>query len=271
MQTEILSPAGGQRIILPPHRSAGRRLAMPLRVNQLVGFGAGGSPTIGPPAGGSDPLFEFVELVADCDGADESTTYTEQSAAARSFIFEGAAKLDDAQKEYGTTSIYGENSTNTGVRIVGGNAFDLPGDFCMEASVYATGTGNLPALISRGASGQSGRYAWWLPGGEMQFYIGGTMVFRDAAFGTPLNQWAKLCISREGNTWRSFKNGTLSFESTNGTAIPTATHDLWLARDSLNATGRSLAGWSDNYRFTIGAARRTASYVPETGPFPTSA
>lgn len=74
-----------------------------LRVNQLNGFGVGrvGSPP-GPP---TDPHFANVKLLCGFDGVDGATSYTEESAAARTATFVANAQLDTAFQKFGTASL----------------------------------------------------------------------------------------------------------------------------------------------------------------------
>lgn len=76
---------------------------MPLMVNQLAGFGVRRASG-GGGGGGGDPSFSMVKLLAGFEGADTSTTLTDESSAAHSFTANGNAQIDTAQFKYGASA-----------------------------------------------------------------------------------------------------------------------------------------------------------------------
>ena len=221
-----------------------------------------------------------VELLADFDGADAATAFTESSANAAVATFNGGAELDTAQQNAGTASLLldGVDSDVTFPDIA---AYDLgTGDWTLEGFVR---------LNTEPASGSSGDPGYALAtlsyddaGAELISFViakdgfGDRIMLRYSSFeqgtvtgGYVINTWYHWAMTRTGGNVRAYFNG--NYETGDFGAISA---DMGAATVALRIGSRDGAteftdGWIDDVRFTQGTAlyTGTGTYTIPTAPF----
>ena len=227
----------------------------------------------------NDPYFDQVSLLLDMEGADGSTNIVDKSSYRQTVATFGQAKISTAQRKFYATSAY----FNGGYIWFGNKSDPLfapeEKDFCIEAMLYDTGSGNRRGLIGNPASN----------GGNSTFSIminanNRFSVFVKTASGSqtvtstniaPLNTWYHLALVRNGNTVKLFINGSLTVTVSNVTGAITVgdgRFSLGSLGDYIETYGGSYGtkwmGYVDEFRYTIGVSRYTEDFSPPIAPFP---
>lgn len=271
-------------LVLPGRRRPLCRRAQPLRVTNLVGFGAGsrGAQVAGPP---SDPDFASVVMLASFDGADGATAFSDESPAAHgAFTFGSTAQLDTAQKKFGTASL-----------LLAGDDDDLAS--LPDDADWAVGSGDFTAegqarwdvlpTISTGyiishfaiADGQRGWAIGLSTAGALRFLYTtdgtvGTQVVEDSGVddGFVADTQHHLAACRIGNDLFLFLDGILKHTAdVTGVTIfdPTSATPLTLGSlDGQLPMGEGSPSWHDEWRITKTVGRYPANFTPPAVAFP---
>jgi hypothetical protein len=184
----------------------------------------------------------------------------------------GDAKVRTNIYKYGTGSIY-LDGTGDYLSVLHTNGIDLSsGDFTIESWVYWNSYASNAGIIYKGPVGDSGygSYLFYQSGQSLYFYASSNGSAWDRVSNlqiaaTPsLGVWHHIAVTRSGNVYRTFFNGTL-VEST------TVSGNLLSDSSSLNI-GRYnpsvFDGYIDDLRITKGYARYTANFTPPTAKLP---
>jgi hypothetical protein len=231
-----------------------------------AGSGGGGG-------GGSDPNFATVEALLGFEGADASTTFTDESPDTRTFTPSGNAQIDTAQFKFGTASGLFDG---TGDFLTQSNdaAFSLvSGDVTIEAWVRISATGKLHCIASKRPSVGAAEWDLFINASQqIQFltYASGSAI-GNAVGSTAISTgvWYHVAATREGSTMRVFLDGVLDGSATQTGTVQSSTQAFLVGRSAFNTT-RDFQGWMDEFRFTSGVARYTTSFTPPTAAFPRS-
>ena len=228
-------------------------------------------PYQAPITAGGDPSYSSVSLLLHCDGANNSTTFTDNSPSPKTASVFGDAKISTAQSKFGGASAlfdgngdYIEYTVNTAFAFGTGN-------FTVECWVWRNGTQvDFAPLISAGSSG--GTSGSWVLGfgatsesssNKLRFTTGLTPVMFDAGV-SPNQQWFHAAVARQGSTVRLFVDGV---------QVATMTSAADLTESLIRITrGRGSAfyfnGYLDDIRITKGVARYTGNFTPPSASFP---
>ena len=220
-----------------------------------------------------DANYPNVSLLLHCDGANNSTTFTDSGPSPKTVAAVGNAKVSTAQSKFGGASLYCDGA---GDALTTPNHADLlfgAGDFTIECWIYTTKASqlvNFPRVLAKGDYLTSGGWnlVYFKSSGLVYFdiYAGGA-----AALGIPCgtvadSTWAHMAITRSGSTVRSFLNGVKQGEGTNTTNL-NASDLVVIGGTSSLSTGGSFAGHLDEIRHTKGVARYTADFTPQSAKF----
>ena len=225
------------------------------------------------PLGDVDPSYASVSVLLHGDGANNSTTFTDNSPNNFTLAGAGNAKISTAQSKFGGASMLfdGNGDYITGT-LADANAFNLPNDFTIEAWIYLATTAGSHCIT--GKWGGTGHFAFifYVTGTTIEFASGtngqfGAITSVATSFST--NTWYHVAASRAGSSLRLFQDGAL---------LTTATE----TRDcsSVNTVSRLYVGMNqdglifpfnghiDELRITKGVGRYTAAFTAPTAPFP---
>lgn len=220
-----------------------------------------------------DAHYQSVSLLLHCNGANNSTEFTDTSPLPKAITAVGNAKVSTAQSKFGGASLYCDGN---GDALTIPNHADLlfgSGDFTIECWVYTTMAsqqGGYPRVLAKGDYLTSGGWnlVYFKSSGLVYFdiYAGG-----DIALGLPCgtvadSTWAHIAITRSGSAVYSFLNGVKQTEGTNTTNL-NASDLVVIGGTSSLATGESFAGHLDEIRYTKGVARYTADFTPPSSPY----
>lgn len=240
--------------------------AYTFRVAAVNGVGQGAystaSASVTPAAG--DANFSSVRLLL------HGESMVDSSSAARTLTASGAS-ISTAQKKFGNSSI----SIGSGqyVSVPGATAFNMSGDFTLEWFHYLN-SATAQGWIIGGDANANGYFMLGINlTASQQLWIGQANVGWPVQFGSvPLsaNTWQHVAISRSGSSNRLYIDGTLVGSAiTDSTSWTTNPNAIWIGSQS---GGVSMAGYLDEFRWTVGTARGyTGSTITvPTAPYPDS-
>jgi len=175
----------------------------------------------------------------------------------------GNAQVTTAVSKYGGSSVYFDGSGDYLFIPTGPQFYFGTSDFTVEAWIYPTGgTGNRHVF----SGGQANALAVNL-NSSGKIAVAKSAVVEIAASTTTISTstWTYIAITRSGNTFRVFVNGTLE-------ATVTSSQDFTSFSD--NRVGYEIGssyyqGYIDDLRITKGVARYTSNFTPPTQAFPT--
>jgi hypothetical protein len=223
-----------------------------------------------------DPQFTSVSLLLHGDGTNGSTTITDSSPTPKTLTAAGTAQISTTQKKFGSASISIPGSGSS-VTSPTNEDFNLrSGDFTLETWVYVSSyPSNYVVIASYAQSTVSNttNYSW-----SFGLRNNGTPYFDSSDNATAFVQilngtasvlnetWSHIAVTRSGDTFRAFANGTLAATATKSGAMFLPSSSIL----RLGAIGSLLPfnGYIDDFRITKGVARYTANFTPPTAPFP---
>lgn len=221
-----------------------------------------------------DPAYSFVVALLHGDGADASTTFTDNSSYARTFTPGGSAQIDTAQSVFGGASMLFDG-TNSYITAADATEFSLgTQNFVVEGRVRfnsLTGTQyffgqcestglNTSLSVAIAKNSSNNIEAFTCEGAAVRgLCISTTTVVA--------NTWYAFCYERSGNKFDLRINGLLEATFTIATNVNNSAGGLSLGRLG-DFNGLYFNGWLDEFRFTINQARYTVDYTPAAVPFP---
>jgi hypothetical protein len=181
----------------------------------------------------------------------------------------GDAKVRTNIAKYGGGSIYLDGTSDL-LSIPHTNSLDLSsGDFTIEAWVYWNSYVAGSAIIAKGTAAYVAYliYVGDAAGGtEVDFYTstsGSAWSVSGLSFAInpSLGAWHHLAVTRSGNVYRTFFNGTLANSVTQAGTLTSQSAAPPLVVGKYNA-GNTFNGYIDDLRITKGYARYTDSFTP---------
>lgn len=204
-------------------------------------------------------------------GTNGSTTIIDSSVNNFTVNRFGSTQISTAQFPTGMSSSILFNGTTDYLSINANTAFNInSGDFTIELWVYPTVNKSFSSII--GAWAQTGVTGDnWLIGstsGNLEFFWNNfSNSSRFLNGGTlSLNTWTAVAVTRTGNTFRIWRNGTFIASGTSGNNSGTA--PLTVAWYGSFTTANRLQGYISNVRIIKGLSLYTASsnYTPPSLP-----
>ena len=227
-----------------------------------------------------------VQILADMDGADGATSFTEESQNTASMTFVAGAELDTAQFNSGTASLLLDRATSDFASFPDISAFDMDtGDWTVEGFVrllslpaigFTSDPGYCMASLWDDAGVKQFRYEIIRDGFGTRIKIAGDGYSEQGTVsgGIALNTWFHWAITRESGQIRAYFNGNHETGDFGGAPADMGGTAAPFRIGQSDGIGRTdfLDGWIDDVRYTVGTARYTGtgSYVVPTTPFPPS-
>ena len=227
------------------------------------------------PPSPSDVYFEYVTTLLPGTGTNgaQNNTFLDSSSSPKTITRNGNSTQGTfspfSQTGWGNyfdgNGDYIVSATNTGLNI-------SSGDFTVEFWVYATTlTGGMePLQFGDGTNGYSALFGY-LSGSNpstLQLYLSSAGSSWDVSSGQSMgtitaNEWIHYAVTRSGNTFRTFKNGTLVSSFVSSSSIYISTNQVSIG----NGQGTHYwFGYVSNARVVKGTALYTASFTPSTTP-----
>lgn len=221
--------------------------------------------------GNGDPEFASVQWVSNFNGVDAETTTDDGSNAARTVVFNGNAQLDDAQQKFGTTSLL-LDGTGDSVHVVSDSALNVgTGDFTIEGWIRYNGDpGTSPRTLAAKWTETGNQREWILQSQDntINFWLStdgsNAANYGGGAFDPAADTWYHLAVVRDGTTIRTFAHGVQIDTSPIAveTELHTGTSPLYVGQSD-GGFPNYHNGWIDDFRFTVGVARYTATFDPD--------
>lgn len=229
----------------------------------IIGYAGGGG-------GGSDPYFSNVVSLLHFDGADGSTTFTDQKG--KTWTVGGNAQIDTAQSKFGGASGLFDGS---GDYLEAADSADWDfgsGDFTIECWMRPAVVNIRHTICIKSSLAQVTSWALYLVNTQFEFNASTNDTSWDVVnarlFGTATaNTWTHVAVSRSGTNWYYFQDGVQ--QGATGSASGTLSANTRVVRIGYQGS-HSLNGWLDDLRITKGVARYTSNFTPPSAAFPDS-
>jgi len=219
------------------------------------------------------PSWANVKYQVHGQGADGSTTLSDESTAGRTITLVGNCQNDTGISVEGTPSIL-LDGTGDYFTVPDHADFDLGtgGDWCWEIWGRAAAS-KLQTLIGKRPSSSASAYSLYLNATtntiSWQTYNGGAGTLNlTGAAALSLSTVYHFAVTKQGSLVRVFTNGLLVAIGNVGT-IQDNSQSLHIGRDPFN-TGRDFNGSVNWVRFTRGEHVYDSDFTPPTPPLPTS-
>lgn len=207
------------------------------------------TPSVGGSASGTVLLLHM-------NGADESTTFTDDSVSSHTVTANGDAQLDVDQKKFGTASGLFDG-TGDYLSIANSADFDFDGDFTIECWVRRSAAGDRWIM---GNNYTAGWALWITPSFVVKFYCNNAEVLVTT---NTLSQdtWYHVAVTRNSGTMRLFLNGNLEDTASNS-AVIVSTDALYIGDDP--GASDVFVGWIDEVRIVKDEAIWTTNFAVPT-------
>ena len=204
----------------------------------------------------SDPLFDKVALLLQCNGVNTLSVLTDHSKYNATVVRVGSAAVDTALAKFGNGSLLNPNTSSNFQIAEAPQFYPGAGDFCIEGFVYAL-TGSSQNIYMAGKLNAT----WVIEtyGTQLNirvFSAGPTTHEIREGVGLPLNAWQHVAIERVGSMLYLLREGAVR-GSLNIGSVPLVATAGYLGLFSFGdvAGARWGSGRWDGFRMTIGANR----------------
>jgi len=216
-----------------------------------------------------DEYYSSCSLLMHFSGSNGSTTFIDNSPSPKTATSNNGASISTAQSKFGGTSGLFDGADDY-VTVPDNSEFDFgAGDFTIEYWEYRTSNAVFKPGISRNSSGQPPWMVGWTESGNINFFAGNGSSWSIASAVSMgviiINSWTHYAVTRQGNTFRTFQNGTQISTFTSTATIPNGASPLEIGR---YAATYYYPGYLDELRLTKGVARYTGSFVTQSAEFP---
>ena len=246
-----------------------------LRLGQLKP--ADGSTTVG------DVYFPQTSVLLPFNGSDAATSTSDLSNRNGTVSFAGTAQLSTGASKFGGSSLLVDgNSDYVSISDSYWNTCMSSGDFTVELwarfdsasldgstqTTFASNRGDISGSSSNGwvfRKFTDNVISWYMRQGSDWVYINYAQGTRTAV---SADTWYHLAVTRSGNTWKLFLNGTAEDTITNSTSIVDGGADGLvvgaLAGGIAGGPYHYMDGYIDDVRITVGHARYTSNFTAPT-------
>ena len=176
---------------------------------------------------------------------------------------------------YSTTSVGGSgyfDGSGDYLTVADNTAFEFgSGDFTIEGWFYALSVASDTTIVSKWtATGTANSNSWLLfvTSGVATFLTStnGSAVDVNISGGTvTVNSWNHIAVSRSGNTYSLYLNGTRTATTTNSNSLADVATVVAIGRYSGGTFGY-MNGYISNARIVKGTAVYTSAFTPPTAP-----
>lgn len=205
-----------------------------------------------------------------CNGADESTTFTDDSNSAHTVTANGNAEIDTAQYKFGGASALFDASAGTFLSIANSDDFNPgSGDFTIAFQVRFNSTSGTQVLIGRNGSSDRSWVVYYTSG-NLHFAGYWNSSIQDETFAwTPsVDTWYHGEIGRDGANLRVFIEGNQigSTYNISNYSIRSSSSVFYIG-ENVEETGYRLNGWLDEIKWDKGIVRHTSNFTPPSSEY----
>jgi len=222
-----------------------------------------------------DPRFSEVSLLLPMDGADASTTFTDESELGNTVTAVGGAQIDTAQSKFGGASLL-LDGTGDYLELPVDAALDFgTGDFTIEAWIRVSTIASNNLIFQNKDYFLSDGFIFYVDtGGHLNIFGGNALLISGSGATVAIDTWYHVAMVRSSGTVTLYLDGVSQGSAALATSWPMAANNS-IGADYYNGalTGGYFNGHLDDFRITKGAARYTAAFTPplvahsQTGPY----
>jgi hypothetical protein len=217
-----------------------------------------------------DPNWSSVNAMLGFDSRDGATRVINESDSGLVVTANGNAQIDTAQSQFGGASLL-LDGTGDFLTIANNAVFQVgQGDFTVECWVRRNAT-KLQCVVAKKPSSGSSEWAMFINASnqlQCQAFDATVAVVNIISSATiALSTWTHVALSRSGTTWRQFINGVLDGSATQSGVPVLGSAARLIGRDAA-FIARDFNGHIDEFRFTSGVARYTATFTAPVAAFP---
>jgi hypothetical protein len=220
----------------------------------------------------TDTNASSLVLAVPMDGANNGTTFTDESAtirgsgSAKTITNNGSIPTLTAQSKFYGSSAYISNAGTQSLAFGNyGTDFQFTGDFTIECWVYPTTSGATDGSIFVLQSGGNNYFAFnFDPGTQFNIYNNsGSPSWSPSVSTVITGQWNHLAFVRSGSTQQIFVNGASIGTNTASGTLGYSSADF--ARIGGGASG-AINSYIQDFRIYKGVAKYTANFTPPGNP-----
>jgi len=214
-----------------------------------------------------DQYYNSCSLLMHFSGSNGSTTFIDNSSNNFTITSNNGAAISSAQSKFGGGSGYFDG-TNDYINVPDNSVFDFgSGDFTIEYWEYRTSSDNTRTVLSRKNVTYTPYMMGYANNGVVSFYAsdnGSGWTIVDLSMGSlVLNTWTHYAVTRQGNTFRTFRNGTQISSTTSTMTFPAGSAPVEIGKWSVYY----YQGYIDELRITKGVARYTGNFATQSAEF----
>lgn len=214
----------------------------------------------------TDPLIAQVLVLMHMDGANNSTTFTDEKGRAVTRV--GTPVISTAWPAGGSSALF--NGTTDYLTLAASASFAFAGDFCIELTYNPSNiAGNKCIIGNAGPTDGAGLWMLRQQGAGIVWYTSGFGIWAANAAIFTAGVPVKFRMERVGSIGTLYANGKIVGGSNNANAI-SGTYGLSSTLLSIGARtsgGDPTAGYVDEVRITANS-RDKGEYTPRISPFP---
>jgi hypothetical protein len=221
-----------------------------------------------------DEYYSSCSLLMHFSGSNGSTTFIDNSPNNLTATSNNGAAISTAQSKFGGASLF-LDGTDDYVTIPDNSGFDFgSGNFTIEYWEYRTSSGTQSPILSRNTVTYTPYLIGWNDVASpttIAMYMSSNGSSWDVASNVSMgtittNVWTHYAVTRQGNTFRTFQNGTQISTFTSTATFPAGSGTLQIGR--FGTIYYFKGGYIDELRLTKGVARYTGSFVTQSVEFP---
>jgi hypothetical protein len=215
--------------------------------------------------GDSDPYWSNVVLLLHMDGADASTTFTDEKG--HTVTANGNAHISTAQSKFGGTSYAGDGSGDY-LSVASSTDFDLlGGDFTIEFWCKNNRTNDDSSTCFCVLSSSNNYFQILVRNALVVHSYNGTHRELTASGYTLDTNWHHIAFVKLNGTYYIFWDGvSLTLSGSGPVSLGTSFH-VYVGSNSISST-YSYNGYIDDLRITKGVARYTSNFTAPSAAFP---
>ena len=184
----------------------------------------------------------------------------------------GNAQISTSVKKYGTGSMYFDGTGDWLTSLDNPSHEFGSGNFTLECWINTTVSNS--GYVSAVAKWSSSNQSWMIRAASTDIGSGWSFFYSTdgsnyyTVFGASINDgnWHHLAVTRSGNVFRTFTDGTLNNSRTDAVTLFDGTASLFVGAQG--GGSNPFTGYIDDLRITKGYARYTASFTAPTAAFP---
>lgn len=227
--------------------------------------------------GQAQAVDSFTKLLLHMDGADASTTFTDDAPVPHTFTASGNAQLDTADRKFGAASGLFDG-TGDYVDTPDNADFNLGAqDWTVEAWVKPATNGTTLRICGQtDASATAAGSSFFMEktsGNQLQLIVydgtSSVVLLGTTQFSSTINPgWHHVAAVRSGNTLMLFVDGVLEDSDVFTGTVPNSAGNLAIGSRGGGNASNLWNGWIDEFRLSVGIARWTSDFAVPAAPHP---